>query len=327
MPTDFVRETSICYRTLFHRHKTDYVTGSQYIEVVFGDSYSEGMGDEFLNGESNYGLFNKLAEVDRNIVLFGRSGFGSIASAAEDIRCGRLLSNFTNYNYSRQSVTHITFLFYEGNDLNDNLRELANTSDDLVYNLRFMFPLFEYLYVKLRGYGGRLIRLGYNSELISDAAGSPQKLLPVSDSGILIGKFPQSAATELTENEVTLSINTLESSLAQISRRYPNANKQFLYIPSVASSYDFKGPMRVESNYGRNFSVTSGSTNFLRSLDIRSRVELLTTKAGWRFCDSTNEVLYFTRQGLPAHGPLDWRHFNETGYTALKNAYLACFLL
>ena len=141
MPTDFVRETSICYRTLFHRHKTDYVTGSQYIEVVFGDSYSEGMGDEFLNGESNYGLFNKLAEVDRNIVLFGRSGFGSIASAAEDIRCGRLLSNFTNYNYSRQSVTHITFLFYEGNDLNDNLRELANTSDDLVYNLRFMFPL------------------------------------------------------------------------------------------------------------------------------------------------------------------------------------------
>ena len=56
IPQDVVRSISPCYRTLFH-HNGESLERS---EIIFGDSMSVGSGEEFLNSDPEYGIFNKI---------------------------------------------------------------------------------------------------------------------------------------------------------------------------------------------------------------------------------------------------------------------------
>ena len=58
MPSNFIRSISPCYRTLFHQRDGSL----EHVNYVFGDSFSEGSGDEFLGNDEEYGIFNKLED-------------------------------------------------------------------------------------------------------------------------------------------------------------------------------------------------------------------------------------------------------------------------
>ena len=55
--SNFAKNISSCYRSYYHFDLNNF--SNKNLEVIFGDSYSEGSGDEFLNGKKNYGLYKK----------------------------------------------------------------------------------------------------------------------------------------------------------------------------------------------------------------------------------------------------------------------------
>lgn len=319
LPSNFVRSISPCYRTLFH-HDGKKLEKSNFI---FGDSYSEGAGEEFLNSDLEYGIFNKLKNSTNSEIIFGRGGYGNILTLKDFKLCMPLLSSYTSFPIKDIVDYDVTFVFYEGNDLNNNLSEEKIKIDTTFNRIRFFLPLFEFLFKEIRN-----LKITIYSQFLKKRLEKKQKnFFQVTSSGIKIPLYPQSAATELSEKELQKSMNLLINSLSVIKEVLPNAkNYRFLYLPSVTSSYDFKGNIRVQSYKKKKYYETTGEFNAYRSLQIRQNIEAQVITLNWFFCDTTQSLIDLTKQGLAIHGPKDWKHFNKLGYSEVAKIYTTCFL-
>jgi len=320
LPSGFIDAISSCYRTLYHSQLNSLDIESNF-EIVFGDSYSEGGGDEFLSGSESYGIFKKLSlnHTDRFYVIYGRGGYGSLSTLREATHCEPLLNHFTSISYSQQNAKRATFIFYEGNDLNDNLVELERPHLDrrqVISTLRFFLPLAEYFYKKVR------------SLLIRDTNTKTELLkidFPTTSKGIDITAYPQSAVLELTGAELDIAFGVLEDVLVKIRDMYPSSKLQFLYIPAMASVYHFEGELPVQSLKGQSPFISTGENSEERHIYLLGRTKSLTERIGWQFCDTSGSLKALTLSGISVHGPKDWHHFNYAGYNSAMESYLSCF--
>lgn len=329
LPADFVRSISPCYRSLYH-FDLSHVSADTRIEVVFGDSFSEGAGDEYLNGEDDYGIFRKLpVDHERGTVVYGRAGYGSLSTLREAVHCEPLINGYTSLGFEKSQVDRVTLVFYEGNDFNNNLAELTRTGGPSRSSFRFFLPIAEYAYDKIALLFGSErtdpVRVDTPGQQSDEDRGAADFLKTAH--GVAVRKYPQSAALELTEEELAEAVGVLRNSLNEIGRLYPDAALQLLYLPSVASSYEFEGALPVQSYQGEKFYLSSGAANDERSRQLRETLEQVAGEAGWDFCDSTGRIREISRTGVAVHGPVDWKHFNEVGYQSISESYLACFPL
>jgi len=310
---------SPCYRTLFHKKNGSL----EYVNYVFGDSYSEGAGDEFLNNDKEYGIFNKLEDAGSTELIFGRSGYGNIGTLIEFKQCYPLLTKYTSLDASLPEHYQVTFVFYEGNDLNNNLVEEEKEINGTIYKIRFFLPLYEFAYRKMRSLAVSAYRKITN--LIKLKSEEIVRDFPVTSSGIQFEVYPQSAATELSNKDFKKSLSIVSSVLEQIHERLPAAeNYILLYLPAVASSYSFENELRVQSYTHEGFFSTTNEFNLQRHKAIVNGLRQLTSNSGWFVCDTTPDILAQTEQGIPVHGPRDWKHFNKIGYGIVANAYEVC---
>ncbi len=327
LPEDFIRGISPCYRTLYHSNLSG-VNEQTRFELVYGDSFSEGVGDEFLNGDADYGIFRKLDYGSNRVaIIFARSGYGSHGTAVEGERCGRLLRKFTALDFDSNRVDSVSLVFYEGNDLDDHLAEMNRQSSSFRYTRKFLLPFADYAYLKFREWLAADKEQGYASHSNLVAAHPTEALpdFPTANNGVAIPLYPQAAALELTDAELAASLSVLRESMATLKNRHPESELQFLYLPSIASAYEFSGPLPVQSYRGKPFHLGTGAENERRSLHIRAAAQGYAQELGWRFCDTTQAILDYSRQGLAVHGPRDWKHFNKAGYSIVAQRYSECF--
>jgi hypothetical protein len=295
----------------------------EYVNYVFGDSFSEGLGDEFLDNDGDYGIFNKLEGAESTELIFGRGGYGNIGTLIEFERCYPLLEKYTSLDTSLTERYHVTFVFYEGNDLNNNLVEDGREFNETIYKIRFFLPLYEFAYYNMKDLAIKTYRKITNST--KPKAEELAREFPVTSSGIQFKEYPQSAATELSTKEFKTSLSIVSSVLEQIQERLPAAeNYMLLYLPAVASSYSFETELRVQSYTGRNFFSTTNEFNLQRHKIIVNDLRQITSNIRWFVCDTTPDILAQTEQGIPVHGPRDWKHFNKMGYGIVANAYEDC---
>ena len=318
LPLDVVRSISPCYRTLFH--KSDKTL--ERVNYVFGDSFSEGFGDEFLDGDDEYGIFNKLRNTDSSELIFGRGGHGNIGTLVEFEQCLPLLSAYTSLDISQIKNYHVTFVFYEGNDLNNNLTERDKELNEPVYNLRFFLPAYEYGYRKIRKVPSKVYQVFVEPQVKNTSA---PIVYPKSTSGIQFNRYPQSAATELSNIELEESLMVFFSSLENIRRYLPMADSYtILYLPAVTSAYSFDGELRVQSYLGDEYYSTTGEFNSQRHEFILEAIRSEARSQGWSLCNTTPSIMNLTVSGTAVHGPRDWKHFNKVGYTVIASSYENC---
>ena len=234
-----------------------------------------------------------------------------------------MLAKYTSLDTSLIERYRVTFVFYEGNDLNNNLLEAGRDVNEFKYKLRFFLPFFEFAYKEIRGLAASTYRK--IKDQILPTASSPYGEFPLTSSGIQIETYPQSAATELSIAEFTKSLFIISSVLEQIHEKLPDAeNHMLLYLPAVASSYSFENELRVQSYTGRNFFLTTNDFNRQRHQTIVNHLRQQASNIGWFMCDTTARILAQTEQGVPVHGPRDWKHFNKIGYRIVANTYTEC---
>lgn len=305
-----------CYRTFAHDNLSK--NKSSYNNVlVLGDSYSEGMGDEFLGNSDNYGLIRKLGHQNIDYIVAGRSGYGTIGAYNEASACLKFLDYWTSWSYAEDKISKVLLMFYEGNDLNNNLVELKQMSlgDELSTKRkrRILFPVFKMISTAV----GQLVQ---REEEPNNAEETP---VNVTTAGIEIPIAVQAAATELGDNDMETALGAVFDVLKNISIKYKNAQIDLLYIPSVASSYDFD-EVKIQTYQGGP-SLVGGEENRARSQYIRNSLRsYCKSSGGCNFCDTTEKIQSYTITGRPVHGPLDWKHFNKDGYSLVADAYRSC---
>ena len=112
---------------------------SNYVAIL-GDSYAQGNGDAYLSGVEDYSIAHHLFKNDeKNYLLFARAGYGSVSAVSNLVKIHKL----SHLSYSIRDLNKpksIFFLFYEGNDLRDNIveyeRHVKNNEKISDYTLR-----------------------------------------------------------------------------------------------------------------------------------------------------------------------------------------------
>ena len=340
----YPRKIDKCYRTFLH----DDLTGERGARkvVVVGDSYSEGGGDEFLKGLDQYGIFRKLDGLDVNTdyIIAGRGGYGNISAYNEAYACLPFLSRWTSWSFDPKKLDEVVFVFYEGNDLNNNLTEMEimNFREDLSAKRkrRILLPLFaairtmkEVAAVKIFKHGGsenqssdsivakEVVQIGLR--LTDSFFYSREAEVNRTQSDIVIPKPVQAAAPELSESEINLSLGIAGIAIEQLSDLYSGIMIKILYLPSVASSYGFD-KIRYTA-YDGSIGVIEGESNDRRSSLIRDNLRRSCDSVErCEFCDATPLIRAHTKSGVAVHGPLDWSHFNAQGYELAAKALRDC---
>jgi hypothetical protein len=329
------------------------VTPEKYIALV-GDSYAAGKGDWFLSVDRNgRPAFHSAHLIHRDtakdVVTFGANGAGSLRGlVGEPLAKYRYIN--ASYRFEMEPPAYILVYFYEGNDLNDDLVYLRlryrNSFDveriyDTAYFANFIQravhwgdPLF--WRVKNRSIQDHLI-FGHFFYCLVDAFvrekfGASQDLSDLSPwppgdvNRVLIDGKPvsipdrlQSPALELTTEEMDLSVYTFEQSLRYLKNRFSASRIGILYIPSPLSSYTLSSETVTIQTYENRSGVYLRERVYERSDAIASKIEKAAENCDVAFVDARPYIRRKSSKML-VHGPLDWKHFNREGYTALAEA-------
>ncbi|WP_415278234.1 hypothetical protein ABXT72_07070 [Candidatus Pelagibacter sp. Uisw_094] len=103
----------------FYPKTYDFKITDNYIAVL-GDSYSQGGGDAYLSNAESYSVLHHMHKINKkNYLNFGRGGYGSILAISNFFKI-KEISNKIFFIKNIPDPEEIIFLFYEGNDLEDN---------------------------------------------------------------------------------------------------------------------------------------------------------------------------------------------------------------
>jgi len=348
-PRALLNHVDRCYQTFYPDAHGD--TFKNWVAVL-GDSYGAGSGDEFLDGKPDYGIFHKLrARTHKNYLIFARSGFGSINEVRELKLCMRMINDSWLLPHIEKPA-EVLFLFYEGNDLNDNIKHLESNKKhepvaqfvhDEIFSgeypwsrrIRLEFPLYGLLWGALSDFAGGL-RDGAGA-VAHRQGGAGRSRMPAETSGpatsqgasddagrghqnyVIVGHRvhlvplnPQSAAAELT-GDLTVGLQVFYDSVLALREYLPGTPITIVYLPSVVTPYSWQDPVQVEAYHTDKPVFTNARDNEDHSRRIRQSIGDFAIRNDFGFVDTTAQLQSAARTEL-VHGPRDWRHFNALGY-------------
>ena len=126
----------------------------------------------------------------------------------------------------------------------------------------------------------------------------------------------QSAATELNQAELDLSIDVFLECVKYVNKKYPTSKLYVVYIPSPVTVYEWRSPVQIQTwLYPEQNSITK-EKNDQYSEYIRETIVALLENTEIQFIDATKRLRLESKIQL-LHGPQDWKHLNGRGYELL----------
>lgn len=220
------------------------------ITVVLGDSHAFGSGDSFLNDDYNYSIGHFLYnyfDKKENFLNIGSPGGGSQS----------IYQNYLNFRKKLNiKPDKIIYLFYEGNDLENNINyeNIYSLSHEIKSKIKYYFP-FVVLTKKLL----RNVRRNFKSSWRNVKSKIKSKINKKkdidkidknynqinfkNDNNIIslnIGSL-QSPPIELNENDLNKSLNIFFETLINLK----NDTKEIIlvYLPAPTSTLNLKNPI------------------------------------------------------------------------------------
>jgi hypothetical protein len=337
---------------LFAQSSKSGLEPEDYVALL-GDSYAQGFGDWLLGADpERNGEFHSAHLLHdwsgRDVVSFGGSGAGSLRglvaepiARSEWVNAGRRL----HLDPPRDALIY----FYEGNDLDDNLKDLrmryapdhdparlydpgyfrafvdqvvigrnplhrealAHRPWDDLFFLRGLPRLVSFAFRRWRGdHPGR--RSWPPGQVNRARVGDREVALP---DGL------QAPALELDAAEIDRALWVFERALARLRDAWPDTRLCVLYVPSPLASYELTSErVSIQSYEGRGSEYPAALVH-RRSDAIARRVAEIARAQGAGFVDARPLVRWASARAL-VHGPRDWEHFNRRGYEALARADL-----
>ena len=302
--------------------------------ALLGDSYAEGYGDWLQQvGSKRNGPFHSAdiihQQTGRDVVSFGIGGAGSAEAMVKQLALifpSSSCSIFPAIEPPRQMFVY----FYEGNDIEDNLKFLGKVSRrygradpeaiDRFLDADYAGAPFLRCHEQLAETAFKQVEFlsqSYITGLTISYCGTPVE----SRNHIVVGdrtiEAPalQGAAPHLPDDSIRLGMDVFAHSLAWLHKRLPYVPITVVYVPSPLAIY------RHAENMISFCSVSGGGpvpkTIVERHHDaMRDMVARISAGQRIEFVDATPALRAAARTGV-IHGPHDWDHLNKAGYEAL----------
>lgn len=328
-----------------------------YIAIA-GDSYAQGKGDWLLqidpdsNSEFNSGhILHDLTGKD--VITFGKSGASNIKGwVREPIAKYQFIKR--NIDSHLQEPDIILAYFYAGNDLLENVVQIREDfipeyGKDKLNNDKAWKDFF-LDYIKQRktgpfsgidsntGWFPRAVVKIIKNELKEKKVGAELGDIHIQVTGKINSvwvngkevKIPdalQSPALELTKAETDLGFMAAKRSLKYLHDFFKNSKIIVVYIPAVIESYAKVSDKISTSNIiakdpTKSVEIHTAEELMQRSDEIAGRVKQMSESLGIPFIDTRPDIREASKKQI-IHGPIDWKHFNKAGYTALAESIYA----
>jgi hypothetical protein len=325
-----------------HRLPRDYI-------AVVGDSHAIGIiSDEAglarwssRGRASNALLFEKTGT---DVLAIGQGGGGSLG--------GLVATPAAHFEFFRRTLLYpleepktLLAFFYEGNDLDDNIRELRQRFDGKYADFdRFLDeavigenPLMRRAR-SFRWYDD-LLFLRFCRDFLKKSAEHvrTRRTRPpppsyhevkagfnrarVAGVDIALPDRLQSPALELTPDELERSADVFARSLKRLLSLHPGVRTYVVYIPSPLSCYALKTDRVSIEQYHDRQELHAARRVGERSDLIADRIRTASERAGCAFIDTRPALRAASGKEL-VHGPADWFHPNRVGYAAIAEAIL-----
>jgi hypothetical protein len=315
--------------------------------ALAGDSYAAGAGDWLLETDPGSNAPFHSAHVlyqrtGRDVISFGYSAWGSLDGFATGPRWLRACLNRL-WLFGVPEPGWVLLYFYEGNDLDDNVRDIRTRylghydtarMRDPEYFGRFIEDeskeacgrcrladnlVFARLFARKAGQGLSAPE-GGPQDLPATAVASGQaraNAVLIDGRRVAIPSGLQSPALDLTDGERDLALYVLEQSVRAARATFARSRVALVYIPSPLSSYAIASDRVSIQTYepGAPDECPMGLVS-AGSDAIATAVAGICSRNGLEFIDARPAVRRATGHEL-LHGPRDWKHFNRRGYTVL----------
>ena len=331
-----------------HRIPENYI-------AIAGDSYAQGKGDWLLEIDPNSNnpfnsahVLNQLTGKD--VISFGKSGASNIEGwVQEPIARFPFIKRNIDHNIREPEI--ILAYFYAGNDLLENILQTREEfipvygenklNNDQAWNDFFINA------IKKREPGPfssidsntgwfpravfKVIKKEFKEKKVGPDLGDIHIRVTgkvnsvwVNNKQVKIPDALQSPALELSKSETDLGFMIAKRSLKYLKNHFKNSRIVVVYIPSVIESYARVSKKISISNIftkipGKSVEIHSSSELMQRSDEIAGRLKAMSERLGLTFIDTRPDIRAASEKQI-IHGPIDWKHFNRAGYTALAES-------
>jgi hypothetical protein len=300
--------------------------------AILGDSYAQGFGDWSLSiGEDQSRAFHSPHAIHemtgRDVVTFGRAGAGS--AEAYVLLPSRALNGSRCLIFPTiGDPDQILAYFYEGNDIEDNLRfdvkvrvkygrSDASAIDAYLSSEYAAYPWWR-CHAQLGDIASRMARFLY--EYYTGVVDPPSLARDHPNAVLTGGNIVPSSTREgppgflIPAPDIAAGMLVFERSLLWLHKRFPRTAITVVYIASPLALYRQAGPevvVGVRRFPSDQLARESGRIcNFVRDITAREQVGFFNPGPVLREAASTRAM----------HGPLDWYHFNKDGYRVFGDA-------
>jgi hypothetical protein len=283
--------------------------------IILGDSHAFGSGDSFLNDDYNYSIGHFLYnyfDKKKNFLNIGIPGGGSQS----------IYQNYLNFRKKLDiKPDKIIYLFYEGNDLEDNINyeNIYSLSYEIKGKIKYYFPFID-LTKKLWGNVKSKIKYKINEKKDIDIIDKNFNQINFKNDNNIISLNTgslQSPPIELNENDLNKSLNIFFETLINLK----NDTKEIIliYLPAPTSTLNLKNPIYVQKYFSDN-SQNLFTKEELEKLSkyIRLKIKKFSIKQDIKFLDVTDTLKKKSLE-IMIYGPKDYKHFNKYGYEIISN--------
>jgi hypothetical protein len=321
----------------------------RYVALI-GDSNAQGAGDWLLSVDaarnppyhSAHLIFEKTGLA---VISFGASGAGSLRALGTEPEA-YVDALQKSWRFRLPDPDLLLVYFYEGNDLQDNLRDLDHTyvADgfdpgriyDGAYFREFVrataavrTPVAEEVAswhwtdnFFLARFVLRMLRATFDASWQQSApapAWEPGAVNRATIGGAerALPDALQGPPLELSADELELALWAHAQAYALLRDRFPGVRSLVVYLPSPLASYRITSPeVDLQRQRGEGPSRFARAALAERSDEVCRRIEGITRAGEGVFVDA-RPALWEITADRPVHGPRDWKHLNRDGQERL----------
>ena len=283
------------------------------ISIILGDSNAFGLGDSFIDDDYNYSIGHNLYNLTNKKANFINLGFPGGGSQV-------IYKNYLNFKKKiKIKPKKIIYLFYEGNDLENNIIYNNNYTfnNKVKAKLRYYFPLFTFTKNQIVSLKNEFQKKFYNSKK-NNIIGKRKYLNQINlvDKKKILRRTLQSPPIELNQEDLKISLNILFKTLTNLKKDTEDIT--VIYLPAPSSALDLKNPVYFEK-YFKNSTREFATVEELEKLSeyIKLKIENFSLEKDIYFLDMTS-ILKNHSFKLEIYGPKDYSHFNKNGYLIIS---------
>lgn len=307
---------------------------SEIQNILIGDSIGFGIGDEYWKGEKNFSISGKI---DEDIINLSKEGASSIQNITRTLKTKNILEKSLLLNKFKE-IKNVIYFVYEGNDfledyiyikfkkltkknlIQQHIKKQSNKTFEIFFKGYFFGYDFLINYLTsprflaaLKKKLSKSKKIDTSDPLLIIMSNNKQcEFNVIKNLNYEVCYLPQETAPYyLNDQQKSLSILALETSLYELKKTFHSSNVYLVYLPSpvTINSDEYLDKVWGWSAYEGIFDVDI-EKNKISSNYFKNATKKVATQENIVFIDMTSDLINLSKK-KNVNGLLDTNHYSK----------------